>query len=43
MIHEILSISFQILNEMPTEIKLLHHQNKQELVQKAYHVDKYKL
>ena len=39
MIHEILSISFQMLNAMPTEIKFQYHQDVQELVHQAVQFD----
>ena len=43
MIYEILSISFRILDAMPTETKLQYHKDEQELVQKAVQFDTYKL
>jgi hypothetical protein len=43
MIHEILSISFQMLNPMPTETKLQYHQDEQELVHQAVQFYMYKL
>ena len=43
MLHEILGISFQMLNAMPTETKLQYHQDEQELVQRAVQCDTHKL